>query len=47
VGARACTAGRGCANWREPGVLATIEPGVLAAIVHGSQEAAMKEVGRI
>jgi hypothetical protein len=25
VGVRACTAGRGCVNWREPGVLATIE----------------------
>jgi hypothetical protein len=25
VGVRACTAGRGCANWREPGVSATIE----------------------
>jgi hypothetical protein len=24
-GARACTAGRGCANWREPGVSATVE----------------------
>jgi hypothetical protein len=25
VGAWACTAGRGCANWREPGVSAAIE----------------------
>jgi hypothetical protein len=25
VGARACTAGRGCANWRESGVSAAIE----------------------
>jgi hypothetical protein len=25
VGARACTAGRGCANWRELGVSAAIE----------------------
>jgi hypothetical protein len=24
-GARACTAGHGCANWREPGVSAMIE----------------------
>jgi hypothetical protein len=23
--ARACTAGRGCANWREPGVSATVQ----------------------
>jgi hypothetical protein len=25
VGVRACTAGRGCANWHEPGVSAVIE----------------------
>jgi hypothetical protein len=25
VGARSCTAGRGCANWREPGMSAAIE----------------------
>jgi hypothetical protein len=25
VGARACTAGRGCANWREPGMSAVVE----------------------
>jgi hypothetical protein len=25
VGARACTAGRGCAHWHEPGVSAAIE----------------------
>jgi hypothetical protein len=25
VGARLCSVGRGCANWREPGVSATIK----------------------